>query len=87
MSGEARRPRPVLHLRAAEPRRESVPTATITGNWAGLAALRDLVDAALESEAGNSNRVLFEADGADYVLSVFVARSREEMGEPAGLGP
>ncbi len=53
-----RRPRTVLHLRAAGPRRQSVPTATITGNRAGLAALRDLVDAALESEAGNSNLVL-----------------------------
>lgn len=81
------RPRPVLHLRPAEPRRASVPTATITGNRAGLAALRDLVDAALESEAGNANRVLLEADGADYVLSVFLARSRDEMGDPAGLGP
>ena len=82
-----RRPRPVLHLRAAEPRRGSAPSATIMGNRAGLAALRDLVDAALESEAGNSNRVLFEADSADYVLSVWLARSREEMGDPAGLGP
>ena len=79
-----RPPNLVLHVRAAQP--GPVPSATITANRTGLLALRDLVDAALSGEAGNASRVLREVDGADYQLTVRLARSREEMGNPAGLG-
>jgi hypothetical protein len=50
VSGEAERPNLVLHVRAAQP--GAAPAATITGNRAGLLALRDLVDAALEDYEG-----------------------------------
>jgi hypothetical protein len=79
-----RRPNLVLHVRAAEP--GPAPSATITGNRAALDALRELVDAALQGEAGNASRVLREVDGAEFQVSVLLARSREEMGDPAGLG-
>jgi hypothetical protein len=79
-----RRPNLVLHVRA--PGEKVPPTATITGNRAALEALRELVDAALSGEGGNASRVFREADGADFQLEVRLARSREEMGDPAGLG-
>ncbi len=79
-----RRPNLVLHVRVAEA--GISPSATITGNRAALGALRELVDAALSGEGGNASRVFREADGADYQLEVRLARSREEMGDPAGLG-
>ena len=79
-----RRPNLVLHDRGAES--GPSPAATITGNRAGLLALRDLVDAALEGDPGNANRVFRESDGADYQLGVHLARSRSEMGAAAGLG-
>ena len=44
------------------------------------------MNAALEGDPGNANRVFRESDGADYQLTVRLARSREEMGDPAGLG-
>jgi hypothetical protein len=50
VSGEARDPNLVLHVRA--PGEETPPAATITGNRAGLLALSDLVDAALEDYEG-----------------------------------
>jgi hypothetical protein len=81
---EGRRPNLVLHVRAAAP--SPTPAATITGNRAALLALRDLIDAALESEASNATRAFREADGADFQLAVWVAKSREAMGEPAGWG-
>jgi hypothetical protein len=84
VSGEAKRPNLVLHVRPAQP--GAAPAATITGNRAGLLALWDLVNAALEGDRGNANRVFRESDGADYQLTVRLARSREEMGDPAGLG-
>jgi hypothetical protein len=84
VSDQARRPNLVLHVRAAQP--GPAPAATITGNRAALEALRDLVDAALRGEGGNAARVFREADGADFQLEVRLARSREEMGDPAGLG-
>jgi hypothetical protein len=86
----ARRPNLLVHLRGPEPkpdpRAASLPTATIRGNRAALAALRDAIDHALRSEEGNTIRVFKEADGSEYSLSVWVARSKEEMGEPAKLG-
>lgn len=88
MSGEARHPNLVLHVRA--PGEETPPAATITGNRDSLEALRELVEAALAGEGGNASRVFREVDGADYQLGVVLARSREEMGDPAdpaGLGP
>lgn len=79
-----RRPNLGLHVRA--PGEEIAPSATITDNRAALEALRELVDAALRGEGGNASRVFREVDGADYQLEVRLARSREEMGDPAGLG-
>ena len=85
MSGvSARRPNLVLHVRA--PGDRIPPVAAITGNRAALEALRELVDAALRVEGGNASRVYREVDGADYQIEVLLARSREEMGDPAGLG-
>jgi hypothetical protein len=84
LSDQARRPNLVLHVRGAEA--GITPSATVTGNRAALEALRELVNAALSGEGGNASRVLREVDGADYRLEVRLARSREEMGEPAGLG-
>jgi hypothetical protein len=54
-----RRPNLVLHVRA--PREGMPPAAAITGN---RAALRELVDAALEGEGGNASRVFREAEAA-----------------------
>lgn len=85
MSGvSGRRPNLVLHVRA--PGEEIPPSATFTGNRAALEALRELVDAALGAEGGNAFRVFREVDGADYQLEVRLARSREKMGDPVGLG-
>lgn len=80
-----RRPNLVLHVRA--PGDGIPPAATITGNRAALEALRELLDAALGGEAGNASRVFREVDGADYQLGVLLAKSRNELGDPAGLGP
>lgn len=81
-----RHPNLVLHVRAASAE-ITAPTATITGNRAGLEALRELVDAALAGDAANASRVLREVDGADFTLEVWLARRREEMGDAARLGP
>ena len=78
---------PYLHVRP--PRRivgvggEGDPDATITGNRAGLLALRDLIDAALRADEGMSvvGYGYREVDGSRFDVTVQRATSREQMGE------
>ena len=78
---------PYLHVRP--PRRvvgvggEGEPTARITGNRAGLLALREQVDRALKVDEGLAVETTYrETDERRFDLWVMRARKREEMGEP-----
>ena len=78
---------PYLHVRA--PRRvigvggEGEPTARITGNRAGLLALREQVDRALGVDEGLAVSTPYqETDERRYDLYVQRAHRREQMGEP-----
>jgi hypothetical protein len=78
---------PYLHVRP--PRRvvgvggEGDPTASITGNRAGLLALREQVDRALRAEEGMAVSTIYrEADERRFDLYVQRTRRREQMGEP-----
>ncbi len=88
--GTSERPQhevPYLHVRA--PRRvvgvggEGDPVAKITGNKAGLLALREQVDCALEAAEGLASSALYrEADERRFDLFVQRADRRSQMGEP-----
>ena len=87
MSERPRHETPYLHVRA--PRRvvgvggEGDPVAKITGNRAGLLALRDQVDAALEADEGMAVATPYrETDGRRFDLFVQRADRRSQMGEP-----
>ena len=76
---------PYLHVRA--PRRvvgvggEGDPTARITGNRAGLLALREQVDRALKVDEGLAAETTYlETDERRFDLWVIRASKREEMG-------
>ena len=79
---------PYLHVRA--PRRvvgvggEAEPVAKITGNRAGLLALAEQIQSALEAEEGMAVRAPYrEADERRLDLFVRRADRRSQMGEPA----
>jgi hypothetical protein len=90
--GEDARPRhevPHLHIRA--PRRvvgvggEGEPVAKVHGNWAGLLALRDQLNAALEADEGMTVTAPYrETDERRFDLFVQRADRRKQMGEPRG---
>lgn len=62
---------------------EGTPVAKVLGNWAGLVALRDQVDAALRSDEGIASSNLYrETDGRRYELFVMQADRRPQMGAP-----
>ena len=78
---------PYLHVRA--PRRvvgvggEGEPVARITGNRAGLLALREQVDKALRADEGLAVDTPYrETDERRFDLWVMRAHRREQMGEP-----
>ncbi len=78
---------PYLHVRA--PRRvvgvggEGGPTAKITGNRAGLLALREQVDRALRVDEGLAVSVTYrETDERRFDLYAMRAHGRGQMGEP-----
>jgi hypothetical protein len=78
---------PYLHVRA--PRRvvgvggEAEPVAKITGNRAGLLALADQIQSALEAEEGMAVRTPYrETDERRLDLFVQRADRRLQMGEP-----
>ena len=88
--GEGARPQhevPYLHIRA--PRRvvgvggEGEPVAKVHGNRAGLLALREQLDAALEAEEGMAVKAPYrETDERRFDLFVQRADRRSQMGEP-----
>jgi hypothetical protein len=88
--GTSERPQhevPYLHVRA--PKRvvgvggEAEPVAKITGNRAGLLALAEQIDAALEAEEGMAVRAPYrETDERRFDLFVQRADRRSQMGEP-----
>jgi hypothetical protein len=88
--GTSERPQhevPYLHVRA--PRRvvgvggEAEPVAKITGNRAGLLALRDQVDDALRADEGLASSAAHrETDERRFDLFVQRADRRRKMGEP-----
>ena len=88
--GTSERPQhevPYLHVRA--PRRvvgvggEAEPVAKITGNRAGLLALAEQIQGALEAEEGMAVRAPYrEADERRLDLFVQRADRRSQMGEP-----
>ena len=87
MSGRPQHEVPYLHMRA--PRRvvgvggEGEPTARITGNRAGLLALREQVDRALKVNEGLAVETTYrETDERRFDVWVMRARKREEMGKP-----
>ena len=62
---------------------EGDPTAKVTGNRAGLLALREQIDRALEADEGVAIEVPYrETDERRFDLWVMRAHSREQMGEP-----
>ena len=78
---------PYLHVRA--PRRvvgvggEAEPVAKITGNRAGLLALAEQIQSALEAEEGMAVRAPYrETDERRLDLFVQRADRRSQMGEP-----
>jgi hypothetical protein len=78
---------PYLHVRA--PRRvvgvggEAEPVAKVTGNKAGLLALKEQVDAALRADEGLAVETTYgETDERRFGLFVQRADRREKMGEP-----
>ena len=78
---------PYLQVRA--PKRvvgvggEGEPTARITGNRAGLLALQEQVNRALEADEGLAVSVTYrETDERRYDLYVQRAHKRGQMGEP-----
>jgi hypothetical protein len=88
--GTSERPQhevPYLHVRA--PKRvvgvggEGDPLAKITANRAGLIALKEQVEAALEADEGMAVKGPYrEADERRFDLFVQRAHKREQMGEP-----
>ena len=83
----------VLYLHVRAPRRvigvgvEGEPTARITGNRAGLLALREQIDRALEADEGLAISTPYhETDERRYDLYVRRAHRRERMGEPREPG-
>ena len=88
--GEDARPQhevPYLHVRA--PRRvvgvggEGEPVAKITGNRAGLLALREQLDRALVADEGLASQAAYrKTDERRFDLFVQRADRREQMGEP-----
>jgi hypothetical protein len=88
--GTSERPQhevPYLHVRA--PRRvvgvggEAEPVAKITGNRAGLLALAEQIQSALEAEEGMAVRAPYrETDERRLDLFVQGADRRSRMGEP-----
>ena len=90
VSGADGRPQhevPYLHVRA--PRRvvgvggEAAPVAKITGNSAGLLALKEQVEWALRAEEGMAVETTYrETDERRFDLFVQRADRRRQMGEP-----
>ena len=88
--GASERPQhevPYLHVRA--PRRvvgvggEAEPVAKITGNRAGLLALAEQIQSALEAEGGMAVKAPYrETDERRFDLFVQRADRRPQMGEP-----
>ncbi len=92
MTAEGTSERPqheVLYLHVRAPRRvvgaggEAEPVAKITGNQAGLLALKEQVEHALRAEEGMAVETTYrETDERRFDLFVQRADRRRQMGEP-----